>query len=57
VKSKGLCEGSTLRDKLPPEVFIAEYGLKLDDEQVLVRLIHEAKELLVSKLLETEVES
>ena len=48
---------STLRDKLPPEVFIAEYGLKLDDEQVLVRLIHEAKELLVSKLLETEVES
>jgi DNA repair protein SbcD/Mre11 len=48
---------STLRDKLPPEVFIVEDGLKLDDELVLARLINEAKELLVGKLLESEVDS
>lgn len=46
-----------LKDKLPPEVFVAEEGLKLDDEEVVARLIHEGKELLVGKLLETEGES
>ena len=45
---------SMLKDKLPPEVFVAEDGLKIDDEIVVARLIHEAKELLVGKLLESE---
>ena len=43
-------------EKLPPEVFLAEDGLKLDDEHVVARLIQEAKELLVGQLLETEGE-
>lgn len=45
---------ASFREKLPPEVFLAEDGLKLDDEVVVARLIHEAKELLVGQLLETE---
>ncbi len=47
---------STFMEKLPPEVFLAEDGLKLDDEHVVARLIQEAKELLVGQLLETEGE-
>lgn len=47
---------ATFMEKLPPEVFLAEDGLKLDDEHVVARLIHEAKELLVGQLLETEGE-
>lgn len=47
---------ATFREKLPPEVFLAEDGLRLDDEVVVARLIHEAKELLVGHLLETEDE-
>ncbi len=48
---------SMFKDRLLPEVFIAEDGLKIDDENVVARLIHEAKELLVGKLLESESES
>jgi hypothetical protein len=48
---------SMLKDKLPPEVFVADDGLKIDDENVVARLIYEAKELLVGKLLESEGES
>jgi hypothetical protein len=47
---------ATFREKLPPEVFLAEDGLRLDEEDVVARLIHEAKELLVGHLLETEDE-
>lgn len=43
---------TTLREKLPPEVFLSEDGLKLDDPEVVARLIREAKELLLGKLLE-----
>jgi DNA repair exonuclease SbcCD nuclease subunit len=48
---------AAFREKLPPEVFLAEDGLRLDDQEVVVRLIQEAKELLVGKLLETGGES
>jgi DNA repair protein SbcD/Mre11 len=44
---------AAFRDKLPPEVFLAENGLRLDDQEVVARLIQEAKELLLGKLLET----
>lgn len=44
-------------EKLPPEVFLAEDGLRLDDQEVVARLIREAKELLLGKLLETGGES
>jgi DNA repair protein SbcD/Mre11 len=48
---------AALRDKLPPEVFLGEDGLKLDDPEVVARLIQEGKELLLGKLLETGSES
>lgn len=48
---------ASLREKLPAEVSLAEDGLRLDDPEFLVRLIREAKELLVSRLLETGGES
>jgi hypothetical protein len=38
-------------------VFLAEDGLRLDDQEVVARLMQEAKELLVGKLLETGGES
>lgn len=44
---------AAFRQKLPPEVFLAEDGLRLDDQEVVARLIREAKELLLGKLLET----
>jgi DNA repair exonuclease SbcCD nuclease subunit len=44
------------REKLPPEV-LAEDGLRLDDQEVVARLIREARELLLGKLLETGDES
>lgn len=44
---------ATFREKLPPEMFVAEDGLRLEDQEVVARLIQEAKELLVGKLLET----
>jgi exonuclease SbcD len=44
---------ATFRAKLPPEVFLAEDGLTLDDQEVVARLIREAKDLLLGKLLET----
>ena len=44
---------AAFREKLPPEVFLAEDGLRLDDLEVVARLIQEAKELLLGKLLET----
>lgn len=44
---------AAFREKLPPEVFLAEDGLRLDDPEVVARLIREAKELLLGKLLET----
>jgi hypothetical protein len=48
---------AAFREKLPPEVFLAEEGLRLDDPQVMARLIREAKELLLGKLLEAGSES
>lgn len=48
---------AALREKLPAEVFLAEDGLKLDDKEVVARLIQESKELLLGKLLETGGES
>ncbi len=48
---------AAFREKLPPEVFLAEDGLRLDDQEVVARLIQEAKELLLGKLLETGGES
>lgn len=55
---RGLADAlATFRDKCPAELFFADDGLHLDDQQVLARLIHEAKELLIGKLLETETES
>lgn len=48
---------ATFREKLPPEVFLAEDGLRLDDQEVVARLIRDAKELLLGKLLETGGES
>jgi DNA repair exonuclease SbcCD nuclease subunit len=48
---------ASFREKLPPEVFLAEDGLRLDDQEVVARLIQEAKELLLGKLLETGGES
>jgi DNA repair exonuclease SbcCD nuclease subunit len=48
---------AAFREKLPPEVFLAEDGLKLDEQEIVARLIQEAKELLLGKLLETGVES
>ena len=51
---RGLNEAlAAFREKLPPEVFLAEDGLRLDDQEVVARLIQEAKELLLGKLLET----
>jgi len=43
---------ASLRNKLPPEVMTAERGFDLEDPEVLARLISEAKELLLTKLLE-----
>ena len=40
-------------EKLPAEVFLAEDGLRLDDQEVMAKLIQEAKELLLGKLMET----
>ncbi len=55
---RGLDEAlAAFREKLPPEVFLAEDGLRLDDQEVVARLIREAKELLIGKLLETGGES
>ena len=48
---------AAFREKLPPEVFLAEDGLRLDDQGVVARLIQEAKELLLGKLLEAGGES
>jgi DNA repair exonuclease SbcCD nuclease subunit len=48
---------AAFREKLPPEVFLAEDGLRLDDQEVVARLIQEAKELLLGKLLESGGES
>ena len=48
---------TAFREKLPPEVFLAEDGLRLDDQEVVARLIREAKELLLGRLLETGGES
>ncbi|MFH1531321.1 MAG: DNA repair exonuclease [Pseudomonadota bacterium] len=51
---RGLDAGlASFREKLPPEMFLAEDGLRLDDQEVVARLIREAKELLIGKLLET----
>lgn len=44
---------AALREKLPAEVFLAEDGLRIDDQEVVAKLIQEAKELLLGKLLET----
>ena len=41
---------SMLENKLPPEVFVVEDGLRIDDGDVVTRLIHDAKELLCGKL-------
>jgi exonuclease SbcD len=43
---------AVFRERLPPEVFLKD-GLSLDDQEVVARLIQEAKELLLGKLLET----
>lgn len=48
---------AAFREKIPPEVFLAEDGLRLDGHEVVARLIQEAKELLLGKLLETGGES
>lgn len=48
---------TAFREKLPAEVFLAEDGLRIDDQEVVARLIQEAKELLLGKLLETGGES
>jgi predicted phosphodiesterase len=48
---------AAFRDKLPPELFFGEDGLRLEDKHVVARLIREAKELLLGKLLETGSES
>jgi len=48
---------ASFREKLPAEVFLAEDGLRLDDQEVVARLIQEAKELLLGRLLETGGES
>lgn len=48
---------AAFKDKLPPEVLLAEDGLRLDDRDVMGRLIQEAKELLLCKLLEAGDES
>ncbi|QQG64639.1 metallophosphoesterase family protein [Desulfobulbus oligotrophicus] len=48
---------TAFREKLPAEVFLAEDGLRIDDQEVIARLIQEAKELLLGKLLETGSES
>ena len=44
---------ATFREKLPPEVFVGADGLRLDDPEVVARLIEEAKELLLGRLLQT----
>lgn len=44
---------AALREKLPPEVFLEENGLRLGDQEVVARLIQEAKELVLGRLLET----
>lgn len=44
---------AAFREKLPAEVFLAEDGLRLDDQEVVAKLIQEAKELLLGKLMET----
>ena len=44
---------AAFREKLPAEVFLAEDGLRLDDQEVMAKLIQEAKELLLGKLMET----
>ncbi len=48
---------AAFREKLPPEIFLTEDGLRLDDQEVVARLIREAKELLLGKLLATGGES
>jgi len=48
---------AAFREKLPAEVFLAEDGLRFYDQEVVARLIQEAKELLLGKLLETGGES
>lgn len=41
-----------LRKKVPPEVFLEDHGLDLDDPSVQEKLIREGKELLIEELLE-----
>ncbi len=41
----------TLRHKIPPDVFDADSILKLDDPRTMVRLIEEAKQMLIGRLL------
>ena len=48
---------AAFREKLPSEVFLSDEGLRLDDQEVVARLIREAKELLLGKLLEAGGES
>jgi hypothetical protein len=44
-------------EKLPAEVSLADDGLRLEDPEFVARLIREAKELLIGKLLEAGGES
>ncbi|MBI1948219.1 MAG: DNA repair exonuclease [Deltaproteobacteria bacterium] len=48
---------AAFKEKLPAEVLLAEDGLRLDDPEVVARLIQEAKELLLGKLVEAGGES
>jgi DNA repair exonuclease SbcCD nuclease subunit len=48
---------SALMEKLPAEVSLADDGLRLEDPEFVARLIREAKELLIGKLLEAGGES
>ena len=47
---------AALHDKLPAEVSREDDGLRLDDPDTLARLIREAKDLLLGRLLETGAE-
>jgi hypothetical protein len=48
---------SALMEKLPAEVSLADDGLRLEDPEFVARLIREARDLLIGKLLEAGGES
>ena len=48
---------SAFMEKLPAEVSLADDGLRLEEPEFIVRLMREAKELLIGKLLEAGGES